>query len=155
MRHRTPIGSLLVVLALGFAACGSDIVSPTAASPFPQVPVVPINTRPAYTFHDVTLSGIVFEMTAAGPRPIEGALLYCDACNFETHSWTTSDGNGFYQFNGVWQAEPVPMPLSIRKEGYDDPPGRPANTPPNPNGLGWREVTVHGNTRFDIELVRK
>ena len=28
-------------------------------------------------------------------------------------------------------------------------------TPPNPSGPGWREVVIDGDTRFDMELVRR
>jgi hypothetical protein len=55
----------------------------------------------------------------------------------------------------VWNAGVRPTSLSATKAGYADPPGLPVMTPPNPSGAGWREVMVVGDTRFDIELVRR
>ena len=46
-------------------------------------------------------------------------------------------------------------PLIVRKEGYDDPTGLPPRTWPGSPLLGWRDVTINGDTRFDIELVRR
>jgi hypothetical protein len=41
----------------------------------------------------------------------------------------------------------------VRKDGYDDIPGQPVL--PGLNGPGWRVVTIKGDTRFDVELVRR
>ena len=40
----------------------------------------------------------------------------------------------------------------VAKEGYEDPPGL---TYPPYHSPGAREVTINGDTRFDIELVRR
>ena len=47
---------------------------------------------------------------------------------------------------GIWLAGPT-TDIWVAKEGYGDPPSFP--------GEGWRSVTIDGNTRYDIELVRK
>jgi hypothetical protein len=58
---------------------------------------------------------------------------------------------------GVWtEGRPTfPVRLLLRKTGYKDPAGLPPMTPGNPSGLGWREVVINGDTRFDAELVRQ
>jgi Carboxypeptidase regulatory-like domain len=94
-----------------------------------------------------TLSGVVYEETPMGRAPVEGVEIYCDACGSEVgHTWVYSDRNGFYSlswsYNGTY-------PLLVRKEGYAvvDPSGV-----QSPNGTN---VTVNGDTRFDIRLVRR
>ena len=103
---------------------------------------------------EVTLSGLVYEVTPAGVIPIEGVAVYCEPCGVETHTWVYTDSNGFYSFFGVW-LDGVPTRLNVGKNGFVDPPGLPQTTWPNPSGPGWREVKITGDTRFDIELVRR
>jgi hypothetical protein len=57
---------------------------------------------------------------------------------------------------GFWtEGRPsFPARIWVGKDGYQDPKGLPKTTPPNPSGLGWREIIVNGDTRFDLELVR-
>jgi hypothetical protein len=47
------------------------------------------------------------------------------------------------------------MRICVAKDGYQEPAGLPKPTPSNPSGPGWREVVIHGDTRYDIELVRR
>jgi hypothetical protein len=114
---------------------------------------VPPSGFPPGVLSAYTLSGVVFEMTSAGRTPIEGVGVYCELCGAETHTWATTDSNGFYSFAGVWNAGVDITPLWVFKEGYGDPPG--FATPPNVPGPGWRGVSVSRDTRFDIELARK
>ena len=51
---------------------------------------------------DVTISGVVFELTPSGRAPIEGATLHCGACGVETHAWAYTNSQGRYEFIGVW-----------------------------------------------------
>ena len=100
---------------------------------------------------------MVFEQTADGRRPIEGVDIYCEPCGRETHTWAVTDSNGTYRFtDGVW-TDPTNFPtrLVIRKVGYGLPPGMPRPTPPNPSCDGCLEVVINGDTRFDVELVRR
>lgn len=96
-----------------------------------------------------TLSGLVSEMTPDGRTPVEGVLIegYTCAprnCHVQT---STTDRNGLYSIglyagqNGVW----------VTKEGYefDGPPALPACDYCNAT------VTLNGDTRFDIQLVRR
>jgi hypothetical protein len=106
-----------------------------------------------------SLSGVVYELTPTGRTPIPRAVVYCELCGKETHTFATADDNGFYLFSGdlatgggVWLTPGVPTLLlvSFYNPGFQDPPG-----PQVPSsGPGWRAVLVNGDTRFDIELVR-
>ena len=151
---------LLLVFATTLGGCDSANL-PSAPSTIQQpaatvAPRPPAASWPAGPFTaGVTLSGIVFEVTPAGPVPIEGAWVYCELCGEETHSWSLTASNGFYRFTGVWALGGIPTSVWIGKDGFLDPIGLPRPTPPNPSGPGWREVRIDGDTRLDIELVRR
>lgn len=106
-----------------------------------DIVVVPI---PTYT-----LSGIVFETTSAGRVPVEGVWVYCDTCGSpDGHTEAYSDTNGAYSF--AWSANGA-LNLLVRKPGF-------ALASPSGNLPGYAEIitpTVRGDTRFDIELVRR
>lgn len=53
----------------------------------------------------------------------------------------------------MWVAPGVPTPIAVGycNKDYEDPPGLPAVG----NGPGCRAVLIEGDTRFDIELVRR
>ena len=95
-----------------------------------------------------TLSGVVSEVTPAGLVPVEGVEVYCDACGEFGHTFAHTDTLGSYSFSLVYNGV---TPLLIRKEGYAvvDPSGT------FPDGAGRRNATVNGDTRFDIQLVRR
>lgn len=159
MRHRTLVVGGVLVLALALAGCGTDSpATPLMPSPIPQA-VVPAPS-PGPTLRGVSLSGVVYELTPTGRTPIAGAIVYCEPCGKETHTFATADDNGLYQFSGdlardggVWVVPGVPTPLVVGyyNKDYEDPPGLPAMR----QGPGWREVLIDGDTRFDIELVRR
>ena len=49
------------------------------------------------------LSGLVYEVTAAGRVPIDGVVLYCDGCGSpEGHTFVTTDAEGLYSLSWVW-----------------------------------------------------
>ena len=104
-----------------------------------------IQLRPQPTF---TLSGVVSEMTPTGQVPVADVTVYCDSCGDGGHSWSYTDANGFYNFPAVYAGT---TPLLVRKAGYGlvD---RPATYP---DGTTSINANVSGNTRFDIELVRR
>jgi hypothetical protein len=157
--------ALVIALALGLVDCGgSDSpVMPLMPSPLLPPAVVPPPAHspsfPPGTLRDVSLSGVVYELAATGRAPIPGAIVYCELCGQETHTFATADGSGFYRFSGditkgggVWVVPGVPILLAVGyNEAYKDPPGLPAVR----FGPGWREVLIDGDTRFDIELVRR
>ena len=153
------IGVVLAVsLAPAFAGCESPGPMPTAASPV--VPVAPSspaglagppsNPFPMYA-PNTTLSGIVSEVTSNGPVPLEGVRVYCEPCGEQTHTSTYTDAKGFYTFKGIWNTT---FAIRVSKDGYVDPPGMELNTI-YPQGPGWRDVRIDGDTQFDTQLTRK
>jgi hypothetical protein len=97
-----------------------------------------------------TLSGQVFEMTATGRVPIEGVQVYCDGCGSPDghgHTFERTDANGQYRFE--WTPDGA-MPLWVDKAGYALAGNQPVGSMP-----GLIVPTVNGDTRFDIELVRR
>jgi hypothetical protein len=95
------------------------------------------------------LSGMVFEVTEAGQAPIEGVELYCDGCGSPVgHTFVLTDANGSYSFS--WTLNGL-NPLFVTKAGYAivDPTGTLLDRE------GRVKVTVNGDTRFNIQLVRR
>jgi hypothetical protein len=104
----------------------------------------------------VSLSGVVYEPTPTGRKPIARAIVYCELCGKETHTFAAADDEGFYHFSGdlatgggVWLVPGVPTPIAVGlyNPDFTDPPGQPRS--------GWREALITGDTRLDIELVRR
>jgi Carboxypeptidase regulatory-like domain len=96
-----------------------------------------------------TLSGMVFGVTPTGRVPIVGVELYCDSCGSpEGHTFVYSDADGLYSFS--WAFNGV-TPLFVTKPGYAivDPTGTSIDR------LGRLNITVNGDTRFDIQLAPK
>ena len=160
MNFRTPIRVLVLVSALPLVDCGSATEVPTAPSQT-QLPVPPAtaNSDPAFHVTEATLSGVVFENTPSGRVPIQGV----DVLNGEGGA-TTTDAKGAYSLRPLWVCPCAAQPwveagttfLWIRKEGYGDPAGTPASVFGRGTTLpGTRDVKVEGDTRFDIELVRR
>jgi hypothetical protein len=152
----------LVMATLGLAGCGGSTEVPSAPSPPVASPAPPV-ALPAgdSVLADATLSGTVYEVaidSSSRRVGIEGVSVYCEQCGESTHNYSYTDSKGEYVFpRGVWtEGRPsFPIRIWVSKDGYQDPPGLPKPTPPNPSGSGWREVEIHGDTRFDIELVRR
>ena len=137
-----------VFLVIGTSGCGSS-TGPTAPTAPPTAPVPPAPVPPPVSQAAYTLSGVVSELTAAGKVPAEGVRLYCDSCGSpDGHTFTSSDANGFYSFS--WAQNGL-HPLLVWKDGYDviDPAGRLAD------GTAVKNATVDGDTRFDIQIVRR
>ena len=99
---------------------------------------------------NVTLAGEVFEIVQGKEVPVEGAWVYCELCTEETHAGMYTDNKGAYAFTGVWAKL---FWISVTKPGYQDPRGSTDTGLPD----GWlrRDVTIKGNTRFNVELARK
>ena len=81
-----------------------------------------------------TLSGTVFEATPAGPRPVAGLEMYCDACGEFGHTRLYTDQNGRYSFTHVFNGR---VAVLLSRGAY-------LNV--------HKDVTVNGDTRFDITL---
>jgi hypothetical protein len=109
-----------------------------------------------------TLSGIVSEMTETGLAPIEGVQiddwscdpvfpgnrqrLPSDGCNYGLSQSTTTDKNGRYSISGVYATQNF---VCATKEGYQ------GNMPESECGGYSGSLTVDGDTRFDVQLVRR
>jgi len=85
-----------------------------------------------------TLSGIVTEATETGLTPIENAEVW--RLDEEQSGWdhTTTDKNGFYQLHGLSDGS---RRATFSKEGYQT--------------IDQSDVPVHGDTRFDVQLLRR
>jgi hypothetical protein len=96
-----------------------------------------------------TLSGIVFQVTAAGNQPVEGVDVYCDSCGPSGHSSSVTSIEGHYSFPGTPGGRNM---LLLSKSGYN------LRRPDSTTFDGWMGgiiATVNGDTRFDIELVKQ
>lgn len=165
MRSLTRPGVVLLVLA-GLAGCTgtSSPAPPTAPSPVPSTTLPAAQPVSGFLYGvgavlvNASIAGVVFEVTPTGPVPLPGVSVYCDACGEAGHTWKTTDRNGFYSFSGdiahgggVWLNPTSTAYLIVEKAGYRDP----AGLPPRPVAQGWRDVTVAGDSRFDMQLVRR
>jgi hypothetical protein len=158
MTNRTQSGVLLLVLAAGLVGCNDGPYSPTAPS---QQTSPPTSSGAAYVTKDVTLSGVVFELTPTGRVPIEGV----GVSNGEGE-YAVTDTNGYFSIRPIWVCPCSAQPwiaagftlLWLWTDDYEDPPGQPpslfAQGHANP-GPGWRDVMIYGDTRVDIQLVKR
>jgi hypothetical protein len=145
MCHHLSVFSLVV--AIGISGCGAPThpTSPIA----PQTAIVPPAVPQPATQSTYTLSGVVSELTPAGTMPAAGVQLYCDSCGSpDGHTFTSSDDNGFYSFS--WARNGVHS-LLVWKDGYVviGPTGMLSD------GTAVQNATVDGDTRFDIQIVRR
>ena len=148
----TKIAQLAAALSIVqlLAGCGSG-PAPMPSAPSPVAPSAPVTPPASPSFApNVTLSGFVSEIVQGAPVPVEGAGVYCEPCGEGTHTWAYSDSKGFYTFTGIWGNS---FSIWVGKDGYQDPPG--AMNSGFPRGAGWRDVRISGDTRFDVQLVRK
>jgi hypothetical protein len=85
-----------------------------------------------------TLSGIINEATAAGLVPIENAEVW--RLDEEQSGWdhNVTDRNGFYELHGLSDGS---RRATFSKDGYQT--------------LDLGDVPVHGDTRFDVQLLRR
>ena len=109
------------------------------------------------------LSGVVSEVTSTGRVPIEGVRIDVSSMPCEEHGTgcvgfgegiglfqtATTDKNGFYSIPGLYPGKY--NVIWAGKEGFDDP--FPAHYPDNPDG--GQAIAISGDSRFDIQLVRR
>lgn len=172
MTNRMHPGLVVLVLAAGLAGCeGASSRSPTAPStPQPQQAPRPTGSGPdTYHVADVTVSGVVYEVTSRGRVPIEGVLVRSDWFHMFPTADVVTDSRGFFSFRPVWVCPCSLAPwvdagitaIWVDKDGYEAPAGEPTSTFNDRPGTTarpdrrLRDVTVNGDTRFDIELVRR
>jgi hypothetical protein len=130
-------------MTLTVTACGDGngtIATATAPTPTPA---------PRSTF---ALFGVVSEVTANGIVPLEGVLMAVASCEPNTHGGcafdmrVTTNAQGAYIVEGVY---PGPAGVWVEKTGFQLPEGV------RVDGEGVQSVMVKGDTRFDIQLVRR
>lgn len=78
-----------------------------------------------------TLSGRIFEATPTGPAPVEGVTLH------SLNQYVNTDKNGFYRMPGLYAGI---ASVWAGKEGYQS---------------GSRDVTINGDTKLDIHIIRR
>lgn len=105
---------------------------------------------------------MVYEVTPTGRVPIAGVQLWSSE-----QAGGVTDINGSFRVRPVWvcpcsfapSVEPGISSIQWNKDGYDDPAGQPASifdpVPVAVTGSGWRDVKINGDTRLDIEVVRR
>lgn len=118
MNKMTFGSATLLSLVMSFAACDGTS-SPTFVTPTPTA--------------TYTLSGVISEMTATGPVPIEGARV-ADTVNYA--QTTKTDASGLYSLPGLTA---MSRSVSVTKDGYV------TETKP---------VTLSGDARLDIQIER-
>jgi hypothetical protein len=101
-----------------------------------------------FRYGTYTLSGVVSEETATGSVPIERVEVYCDSCGPQGHTLAFTDADGFYSFSEVVSGV---HHLLVTKEGFRliDRSGA------FPSGTEFKDATVNGDTRFDMQIVRR
>jgi hypothetical protein len=171
MATRTHTGFLLIVLAAGLASCERASPSPAAPSTaqLQQPPRPAGSVGDTYSVADVNLSGVVYEVTPMGRVPIEGVRVQLDYFHVFPTPDVMTDSNGFFSFRRVWVCACSWAPwvdagitsIYVDKDGYKAPAGQPASVFSRRPGTDvrpddrLRDVTITGDTRFDIELVRR
>ena len=131
-----PTNNLVTVTKAGYVSDTRPVTINSDTRLDIEVTLVPVVTY--------TLTGVVSELTETGLVPIEGVQLYCDGCGSEVgHTYMYTDSKGFYSFSWLY---PGHQTLLVSKEGYRTPLGQPD---------GIFTMTVTGDTRLDIQLVRR
>jgi hypothetical protein len=113
-----------------------------------------------------TLSGVVSEVTPTGLTPLEGARVDeysceevlpappffpgkgCPVLIFQT---VITDKQGRYSFSGLYSGKE--NSIGVSKEGFEDPFG--SSDGPEGPGADSQAVTIDGDTRLDVQLVRR
>jgi hypothetical protein len=148
------------VLVLAVSGCGGTDPSPIIAGPSPVPPVVvpspPVSPGAdwlaGYTLTAASLSGVIYESTPTGHAPIPFAVVYCELCGEMTHTWATANTDGVYRFpgdlatgGGIWLRPGQKTPVMVAGVNFST------------ETWAGRQlyVLIDGDTRLDVELVRR
>jgi hypothetical protein len=167
MTNSRQVWCLALVTGLIGAGCGGDGRSPTA--PSNSQPRVGSNGVETYRVADVILSGVVYEETSMGRVPIEGVRVQSDSFHVFPTPDAVTDSQGFFSFRPIWVCPCSWAPwvdasvtlILVDKDGYEAPAGQPDSVfrhplyPDQRRDPRVRDVTINGDTRFDVELVRR
>ena len=156
MKSKALISTSLLLFAIALSGCGSDSpIPPIGPSPTPIPPAVPPTAsgwHSGYTLTAASLSGVVYESTPTGRVPIPGAVVYCEDCGEITHTWAVANADGVYRFpgdpatgGGIWLSPGRPTPIMVRGVNFEV------------QTYAGRsiDVSIVGDTRLDVELVRR
>jgi hypothetical protein len=140
----------LTILMFG---CDNSVDTPITSLPTPTTPT----PSPAPTVAASVLSGVVSEITGAGRIALEGATVHLLTCGAENCPPALTAGlevktgkDGGYRIAGVYNGNL--NYLWVRNAVYDMADPMPVGT--CPDGCD-RVVAVNGDTRLDIDLVRR
>jgi len=134
------------IMAVTIAACSDGTATlQTVVGPTP-IPAEAPGPRPIFA-----LSGIVSEMTANGVAPVEGVTIAVASCVVPLRECAfdkrvTTDAQGSYIVDGMY---PGPAGVWLDGTGFRLPDGVMVD------GEGVLTVMIVGDTRFDIQLVRR
>lgn len=168
MTNRTHAGFLVLVLAAGLAGC-EGASAPLPIAPSPPTPPSAGSGRDTYHVADVILSGVVYEVTPMGRVPIEGVRVQSDYFHVFPTPDVVTDSQGFFSFRPIWVCPCSWAPwvdagitaIYVERDDYKVPSGQPASIfgrRLDPGVLPddrLRDVTINGDTRIDIQLVRR
>ena len=104
-----------------------------------------------------------------GRVPIEGVKVWGDYFHVFPAPTVVTDAQGFFSFKPVWVCpcswaawvDAGITSIYVEKDGYKGPAGQSASVfhhplyPDAPRDDGLRDVTINGDTRIDIQLVRR
>ena len=155
MTHKFQLG-IIVSIAQALTGCaeGGRSSLPSAPSSVASLPSLPVST-PQRPVADAVLSGVINEVTASGRIPLGGATVYLMTCGTSNcpdvvaHSVKT-DKDGAYRIDGVFNGH-----LNffwVRDDVYEL--LNPMAPGTCPDGCD-RVVTVNGDTRLNVDLVRR
>lgn len=144
----------LTVLMFGCDKSVGTPNSPSAPTPTPIPSPAPSLPNPTA---DSVLSGVVFEVTSKGRAPLAGVTVHLETCGksncprpfIAAHDVKTGE-DGAYRIAGVYNGD-----LNyfwVRNEVYDL--VNPMAPGTCPDGCD-RVVTVNGDTRLDVDVVRR
>jgi hypothetical protein len=139
---------ITLLLATAAIACdGGSPVIPTA----PPAPPPTSGPPPALT-PTGSLAGVVSEMTPTGSKPVGGVIVYIMTCGTfncpdAASREVLTDSDGAYRIPQLYNG-PLNY-LWVSKEGY-----RAESLGPCPDGCD-RTLVISGDTRLDIEIVRR
>ena len=163
---RLRVAGLLLFMSGGLPA---GCVSSSPSMPSSQQPLPTGSGPETVSVASVTLSGVVYEMTPRGRVPVEGVQVIGDYFHVFPTPNVVTDANGFFSFKPVWVCPCSWAPwvdagitsIWVDKEGYEAPAEQPASVfsrrldPGVRPDLRLRDVTISGDTRMDIQLVRR
>jgi hypothetical protein len=156
MRRLRSDSTALVLVGL-VTACSSQPTAPAPiAAPIPSsIPAPPVAPPPAIPQTGPTLSGVVFESTGDGQRPVAGGFVQYGGDNFNGWARVSVDSNGRYTIPNLPDGSRIRLTAFPGNGGLEQPCGTYASVNgdtvrnielvrPGAHGLSYRAPTLHG-----------